>query len=67
VDSFSAPNSLVIAGIAVDTTGVSSVEIDESPSNITLFFADLEVDRSVVKARGTFAAGEITADEVSIE
>jgi hypothetical protein len=67
VTSFSAPDSLVIAGITVDVSGVSSVEIDESPSDINQFFATLVADRIVVKARGTYSAGTLTADEVSIE
>jgi hypothetical protein len=67
VTSQSAPSSLVIAGITVDVTGVSSVEIDEVPASVTEFFTELEVDRSVVKARGTYTAGTLTADEVSIE
>jgi hypothetical protein len=43
--------------------------MDDNDRIITLdqFFALLVADRTIVKARGTFSAGTITADKIEIE
>ena len=70
VSSFDAPaRTLTIAGITVNASGTGVEFEDDNDALITpsQFFALLTANRTIVKARGTFAAGTITADKVEIE
>jgi hypothetical protein len=71
VSSFdAAARTMVIAGLAVNAAGVSANEVKDSNENIISmdqFFASLTPDRTVVKTRGSFAAGTITANQIELE
>jgi hypothetical protein len=72
VSSFDAsPDNLmlVIAGITVTISGVEGGEIEKNDNTISLeeFFGSLTLDRSIVKARGTFSEGILAANQIEIE
>jgi hypothetical protein len=62
--------TLVILGIIVNAAGVPADEIeDDNESLISLeqFFASLTPDRSIVKARGSFAGDALTANKIELK
>jgi hypothetical protein len=71
VASFNATaRTLVIVGINVNASSVSANDVknaNDQVITIDQFFALLTANRSIVKARGTFAAGTITANQIEIE
>ena len=61
--------SVTLIGITVDASG-GAVEFQNSNDAVvtaTTFFNSLVADRTVVKARGTFAATTLTANKVEVE
>ena len=57
-------------GFTVDTTGLSDVNFKDDndfPIGRTAFFAALKAGQTVVRARGTYSSGTLTAGEVEIE
>jgi hypothetical protein len=71
VSSFNAPTrTLTITGITVNASSVSANDVknaDDQVIPIDQFFGLLTANRTIVKARGTFAAGTITANQIEIE
>lgn len=71
VSSFNAPaRTLTIVGINVNASSVSANDVknaDDQVITIDQFFALLTANRTIVKTRGTFAAGTITANQIEIE
>ena len=70
VTSFTGPpaSALSIAGITVDASGAAEFQaLDDSLITAAAFFNSLAANRTVVKARGSFAGSTLTANKAEIE
>jgi len=71
VSSFNAgARTMVILGITINASGVPANEIEDADDNLISmdqFFASLTAGRTIVKARGSFAGGAISANKIEIE
>jgi len=66
----SAAYTYTVAGITVNASTVPADEIDDdgdTPLTLSGFFAKLTENRTVVKAKGSYGAGVLTANKIEIE
>jgi len=62
--------TMIILGITINAATVEADEIEDANDNLISlgqFFASLTVDRTIVKTRGAFAGGAISANKIEIE
>jgi hypothetical protein len=62
--------TFMILAITVNAAGVPAAEVkDDNDTMISkdVFFSSLAASRTVVKARGTYGGGTLTADKIEIE
>jgi hypothetical protein len=65
--------TLIIMGITVSASPTTTARPNDDNGTDTLtmpldsFFSSLTADRTIVKAKGTFSSGNLTASEIEIE
>jgi hypothetical protein len=71
VEAFSSSaRTITLLGITIDAAGATQIGLDGQTISLDQLFAQLTVDRTIIKARGSFSAGpppRLTATEIEFE